>query len=167
MPQPLCPTDLCPWPPLRPDLPFRPTSPDPPRPAYAVWYSGNFGQKKLRGLNVRKSDIRPTENPACLKIYQFILIYWILILCHFICYTVSFYILYYDIGHPQHKLIRNTNFILFYFILFFSISNSSNSFDNFVKKNSNFNCIYLIIIIQNNGTKRQNFHRFSNAWGQI
>ena len=114
-PSPLCPqptTNLCPWPPLRPDPPPRPTSPDPPRPAYAIWYSGNFEQKRLRGLNVRKKWNQTYRKPC---VPQDVSIYTHLLNIN----LVSFYILYYDIGHPRHNL--NMNNISFYFILIYFI----------------------------------------------
>ena len=55
---------------------------------------------------------------------------------------VSFYILYYDIGHPQHNLKRNN--ILFYFYF------SSNSFWSFLNNQHQ----------PNNPTNLLNFHQF-------
>ena len=81
-----------------------------------------------------KSEIRPTGNPACLKMYQFILIYSILILYHFIFYTMTLGIL---------SIIWKGIVILFYFIL-------SNSFHHFWTINMN----------KNNPTNLLNFHQF-------
>ena len=120
-PQPT--TNMCPWPPLQPDLPSRPTSPDPPRPTHAIWYSGNFEQKRLRGLNVRKKwnqTYRKPCEPHDVSIYT-----------HLININlVSFYILYHDIRHPRHNLNLNNIsffFILLYFILSYFIFEQSTS----------------------------------------
>ena len=129
---------MCPWPPLQPDLPSRPTSPDPPRPAHAIWYSGNFEQKRLRGLNVRKKwnqTYRKPCEPQDVSIYTHLLN----------INLVSFYILYYDIGHPQHNLKRNS--ILFYFILFYVYL-------------IHFHHFWTINMNKNNATNLSNFHQF-------
>ena len=62
-----------------------------------------------------KSEIRPTGNPACLKMYQFILIYSILILYHFIFYTMTLGIL--------SIILKGIPF--FFILIFFSFLSNS------------------------------------------
>ena len=102
------------------DHPHDPTY-HPPRPAYATWYSGNFEQKRHRRLNVRKKWNQTYRKPC---VPQDVSIHTHLLNIN----IVSFYILYYDIGHPQHNLKRNSNLILFYL---------SNSFHHFWTINMN------------------------------
>ena len=143
-------TQLCPWATIWPDISPRPTSP-----AHALRYCSKLGQEKLKWLNIKKVTSDKVKILCAsrhfslhwLTAFQALCIdftkQWLTII--FLCYTVLYYILQYDIVHPQHNQKRNTNLILFsfYYPFIFYTSNPSKQLNNPINKNQQFQ-FYLI-----------------------
>ena len=103
------PTQLCPWATIWPDISPRPTSP-----AHALRYCGQLGQEKLKWLNIKKvtSDkvkiLCASRHLVCTHQLNSSFSYKFLS-----CYTVSYYVLQYDIVLLSR--IRKETQILSYF----------------------------------------------------